>query len=519
MAALAAGMVAGAQSPSTSRPESGRLIAIFVIDGLRPDSINPTDTPTIDRLRAEGADYVNSHSVFPTSTRVNAATLVTGTYPGRHGIVGNSMFAAGVSPQAPFDTGDHRQLLRLEGAEGRVLTAPTLGEVLQRNGRRLVTVSSGTTGNGFVLNPQARHGAGIAIHGLFDPGRTAAYPADVSDVVIRRFGSPPPDPDDLGQMEWTDTVLRDHVLPELRPDVVIDWMGPLDSAQHDHGVGSPEALLALRAIDRSLSRTVAAMRALTPARRLDIVVTSDHGFAQHTSGVNVVAALVAAGVKASAESTDVVVASQGQSVLFYVPSHEARHIARLVTVLQQQPWTGVVFTRGGTQGQGSVPGTFSFDVIGGAHGARSPDVAVSLAWTDTRNAHGVPGGHTINSSKAGPLSSGASGHGGLSPWTVHNTLILWGDDFRTRTRLTEPASLADLMPTALTLLGVNPESCAAGCGRILQESLRESPDRRATPERRTLTTAAGSYRAHLQVSSVAGHHYVDQGGRQASSSR
>ena len=64
--------------------ESDRLIAIFVVDGLRPDSINRVDTPTIDRLRTEGVDYVNSHSVFPTSTRVNTATLVTGTYPTRH---------------------------------------------------------------------------------------------------------------------------------------------------------------------------------------------------------------------------------------------------------------------------------------------------------------------------------------------------------------------------------------------------------------------------------------------------
>ena len=70
------------------------------------------------------------------------------------------MFVAGVNPQAPFDTGDYRQLIRLEEAEGRVVTTPTLGEVLQRNGRRLVTLSSGTTGNGFLLNPQARHGVG-----------------------------------------------------------------------------------------------------------------------------------------------------------------------------------------------------------------------------------------------------------------------------------------------------------------------------------------------------------------------
>ena len=42
------------------------------------------------------------------------------------------------------------------------------------------------------------------------------------------------------------------------------------------------------------------MQALTPARRLDIVITSDHGFAQHTEGVNIVESLIAAGLKANA---------------------------------------------------------------------------------------------------------------------------------------------------------------------------------------------------------------------------
>jgi predicted AlkP superfamily pyrophosphatase or phosphodiesterase len=76
-----------------AQPAPSRLFAIFVVDGLRPDSINPTDTPTIARLRAEGAEYVNSHSIFPTVTRVNAAALATGAYPVLTGIVGNSMFA------------------------------------------------------------------------------------------------------------------------------------------------------------------------------------------------------------------------------------------------------------------------------------------------------------------------------------------------------------------------------------------------------------------------------------------
>ena len=508
-ACLAAALIAFGQPAA----EPARLIAIFVVDGLRPDSINAADTPTIDRLRTEGANYVNSHSVFPTSTRVNAATLATGAYPARHGIVGNSMFVAGVNPLAPFDTADHRQLLRLEEVEGRVVTAPTLGEALQRAGRRLVTVSSGTTGNGFVLNPQARNGAGIAIHGLFDPGRTAAYPREVSDEVIRKFGSPPPDPDDTGQMEWTDTVLRDYVLPELRPDVVVDWMGPLDSAQHSHGVGSPAAKAALRAIDKSLARTIAAMEAVTPARRVDVIITSDHGFARHADGVNVVESLIAAGLKASAASTDIVVAGQGQSVLFYVPSHDARDVARLVGFLQRQGWVDVIFTRGGSRGQGGVTGTFSLDVPRGAHPSRAPDVAASLAWTSRKNAYGVPGAQTINNARTGPLTGGASGHGGLSPWVVHNTLVLWGSDFKTRTRIDAPASLADLMPTVLTLLAIDGEPCGEGCGRVLEESLSRSADRRFTPTRRRITTEAGPYRAGLTISSIAGHDYVDGGAR------
>src|SRR5262245_4231260 len=81
-------VVAG-QSATRALPE--RMIAIFIVDGLRPDSINSIDSPTIARLRAEGTEFVNSHSLFPTVTRLNATALVTGTHPSLNGIVGNSM--------------------------------------------------------------------------------------------------------------------------------------------------------------------------------------------------------------------------------------------------------------------------------------------------------------------------------------------------------------------------------------------------------------------------------------------
>jgi predicted AlkP superfamily pyrophosphatase or phosphodiesterase len=497
---------------ATNKPS--RLIAIFVVDGLRPDSINSVDTPTIARLRSEGVDYINSHSIFPTATRVNATALATGSYPAVNGIVGNSMFVAGVNPRAAFDTGDHRQLLKLEEVAGSVVTAETLGEVLQRNGRKLVTVSSGSTGNGFLLNPKARLGAGVAIHGLFDRGTTAAYPKGVSDAVVERFGSPPPDPDDIGQMQWTDAVLRDYVLPELRPDVVIDWLGPLDAAQHAEGVGSPQAKRALAAIDESIARTVAKIDTLGLLNRTDIIIASDHGFARNAEGVNVTEALIAAGLKESPESTDLVVANQGPSILFYLPTRNIAPIEKLVRFLQTQRWVDVIFTRGGRSGQGAVSGTFSLDLVQASHVSRGADIVVSLPWTSQPNSYGVPGSHTVHSTMTGPREGGASGHGGLNPYEVHNTFLAWGASFKQRTRVDAPVSLADVTPTVLTLLGVEGGGPREGRGRVLGELLRDGPPVTSIrTTRRVVRATAGSYRASINVSTVAGYDYIDGGSR------
>src|SRR5215471_9040371 len=103
---------------SPPEPPQDRLIVILIVDGLRPDSINPADSPALELLRREGAEYINSHSLFPTVTRLNATALATGTYPGLNGIVGNTMFVAGVNPRSPFDTGDYRQIIKLEDSDG-----------------------------------------------------------------------------------------------------------------------------------------------------------------------------------------------------------------------------------------------------------------------------------------------------------------------------------------------------------------------------------------------------------------
>lgn len=507
-----------------------RLVLIVVVDGLRPDSINPEDTPTLFRLRQEGVSYINSHAVFPTVTRVNAAAISTGSYPDVNGLVSNAMFVPGVHPNRSFNTGDYRQLLKLrEASGGRLLFARSLAERLHQRGIRFAAVSSGSTGSAFLLNHRAPEGIGVLVNGKFDPGRRVAYPDEVNAAILSRF-SPAPTGDGNAWVDWSDRVLREYVLPELKPEVVINWQTEPDDAQHSHSTGSPEARKALANSDRNLGLTLAKLQDLGLADKTDVIVLSDHGFSLHNFKVDATRALIKAGLKAAAESDDVVLASNGQSVLVHVKGRDPQRIRRIVSFLQTQDWVDVIFAAGRkavnatgarfgrtrTTGDelGWVPGTFSLGLIRQANAQRGPDILFTLPWSSAVNAFGVAGKHyTEGDGNAGPLAGAGSGHGGMSPWVVRNSLILWGPDFKRGVTIRAAAGNVDIAATVLALKGGTGGEPLDG--RVLSESFRDGPDEeQVLSETKVLRTeAAGRYRAAVQVTDVGGHRYIDKGWR------
>ena len=77
-----------------------RNIVVFVADGLRPGSVNPTDAPTLYSLRQEGVNFTNSHSLFPTFTTPNASAIATGHYLGDTGDFSNTVYTGYPVPNA-----------------------------------------------------------------------------------------------------------------------------------------------------------------------------------------------------------------------------------------------------------------------------------------------------------------------------------------------------------------------------------------------------------------------------------
>ncbi|HEU4367684.1 MAG TPA: alkaline phosphatase family protein, partial [Methylomirabilota bacterium] len=494
-----------------------RLVIVFVVDGLRPDSITPGDTPTLYRLRAEGVDFTDSHAVFPTVTRVNAATLATGAQPGTHGIVGNQMYVPALDPARAFGTDAYRRLQEVDRVTGgRLVLTRTLGERLQARGLRLAAVSSGSTGSALLTNPRAPAGAGVLVNGYFDPGAAVAWPPEVSAAILARFGPAPAKGGAADRYDavvaWTQRVLREYVLPELAPAVVINWLTEPDHTQHHLGVGSPGAREALRHDDHEIARVLATLDGLGLATSTDVVVVSDHGFTTNTTGVDVVRELIGTGLKASADSGDVVLASSGQAVALHVAGHDGERIARLARFVQSRDWGGVLFAAGRAPGDplGGVDGTFSLELIHAANAERGPDLLVTFPWTSEPNAFGVPG--TDLACVSGGAALLASDHGGMSPWNVRNTLLAWGPDFKKGATVRGPAGNVDVAPTILALLGI--EERDGMDGRVLAEALAGGPDEaQAAADTRVYTAGTGAYRAALQVSLADGRRYVDRSWR------
>src|SRR5258708_2992206 len=380
MAAAAASPAAMAGASLPASAGRATLNIVLVLDGLRPDAITPAETPNLWRLRQEGVTFTNSHSVFPTVTRVNATAIGTGTLPGRNGVVGNSQYVRAVDPNHAFLKDDTKKLVRLdEVTGGGMVLVKTVGEILQERGKRLAAVSSGSTGSALLTNARAPQGAGVLINGYWEPGVRVAFPDAVNDAVRQRFGTAPLRPETSASQDaavtWTETVLRDYVLPELKPDVIINWLTEPDHMLHVNGAGSPQARASIRNDDAEIGLLLRQLEALGAAATTNIIVVSDHGFGHSAFGVNVTAELIKAGLKAGPDSDDVVLASSGQTQLIHVKDRDRARIHKIADFLKAQEWTGVLFTAGapppnppplageGREGgavpiEGTEPGTF-----------------------------------------------------------------------------------------------------------------------------------------------------------------
>ena len=431
---------------------------VVAFDGLQPAQVTPELMPNLAELAAAGVTFQRHHAAFPTVTRANVATLVTGCHPGTHGLPANTMVAREVDPLRAMPALEP-QLSRLALEAGRVLLRPTLGEVLARHGMEYVAVGVGTSGNAYLQNPEAETWGGATIHPDF------CLPRELHSKLESDFGDwPKKGSPNTRQMARATDILMDYVLAERDPAASLLWFSEPDSSQHLAGVGSDLARRALKEADVQLGRLLRRLEEEGRVEETDVMVVSDHGYSTISGVVDVEALLREAGFPAGAGPGGVVVAPNGGSVLMYVPDGDPDTCRLLAKLLMAQPWCGPLLACGAAEGvEGAIPGW-----LAGVSGSRAPELTMSFKWDSRANDAGFPG-HVYSSHGA----AGRGQHGSMSPHETRNVLFARGPSFKSGVALSTPSGNVDVAPTVLRILGV--ESGEKMDGRALEEALAAKP--------------------------------------------
>ena len=470
-------------------------VLIVAFDGLQPSQVRADLAPNLSAFAAGGVTFARNHPVFPTVTRINVASLVTGRQPGGHGLAGNTVVMRDYDPNNTLEAMEP-QLARVAERTGAVLLAPTLADILHEHGEEYVAVGVGTSGNAYVQNPRADAMGGATIHPEF------CLPRGLHEEIVERFGPwPAKGTPNASQMEHGAKVLTDYVLAERNPEVALIWFSEPDSSNHKAGVGSILSNRALAAADEQFGRIIGWLECNGTLQETDVIVVSDHGYATIDHVVDVEAELRVAGFPGGDEGGGVLAAPNGGAALFYVHEADPVTVERLATWLSTQPWCGGLLA---SERVGPVPGTLPAN-IANIEGPRSPDLTMSFAWNSTPNAAGFPG---QTASCGGQIGVGT--HGGMSRHELRNTLIARGPRFQTSTVIDTPTGNIDVAPTILHLLGL-PGGDGMD-GRVLHEALAGVVDPSGV-EPLTVTHAAelGDYRQEVTVTAVGKSAYLEEG--------
>lgn len=426
-------------------PQSDTRHLVIIVDGLRPDYVTPELMPNLYEMGQKGVIGKNSYSVFPSYTRPNRSTVPTGVYPHKHGVINNGLLHPEMD--RPVHTGlydDMNQLAEVTGTS--ILTSKTLGEILDDHGLSVLSIGHGS----WLLNYQ-NFGKGWQMAGDF------SQPEEIVQQILSEVGEAPPGGRTSERTAWEIDLYLHDFFGENPANVVLLWLGETDAAGHEHGVGAPGTLAAVESVDRQIGRILRRFEEQGMSDKVNIFITSDHGFTQNMGNFSMADFVREAGLEGEVEYIRNMV---------YVRDGDKETMNRMVETLHRNPEVGAVYTLPGEAGgdEGNISGTLSTDLIMWTHD-RSADIIASPAWNDNENEFGWRGTTT---------RSGVASHGSDSPFDMNIAFVASGPDIKKGVISEVPTGNVDFAPTLLHLLGIDPP--AHMDGRILHELLTGGPD-------------------------------------------
>ena len=221
-----------APAADAGQPSRVETVVLISIDGLRSDDPERAGATHLGRLRREGASAAGLIPPFPTNTFPAHATIATGVYPDRHGIINNSFLDRS------------RGIVRKEDDASWLLAEP-LWVTAERQGLRAAIfhwVSSYTPWRGVAASYREPYS-----------GRVRDS-TKVSRIIT-----------------WLGLNAED------RPRLILSYLRGVDAVAHREGPDSDAVRESTLRVDKQVGRLLDAMENLN--RPATLIVVSDHGMA------------------------------------------------------------------------------------------------------------------------------------------------------------------------------------------------------------------------------------------------
>ena len=323
-------------SAGRAQAQQPHNVIVFVADGLRRNSVTEANMPTFWKLRHQGVDFANSHSVFPTFTTANASAIATGHGLGDTGDYSNALYP-GVWLSKPDDDAASGYLVPflendlvlanmntafggnylgeqtlLSAARARGYSVASVGKlgptaIQQQDALRWDRFGLLSAGDAIIIDDATGTVSGLPLPVALRKQIVAAGLPD--EAPLRTNGHAESSQYNNGfagdaakagtleanvvQQSWFADVSTKVLLPTFaaagKPFVLLFWSRDPDGSQHDEGdslqnlspgINGPTSTRGLRNADRALKQLLDWLDAHPAVKATtDVFVTSDHGFA------------------------------------------------------------------------------------------------------------------------------------------------------------------------------------------------------------------------------------------------
>ncbi len=289
-----------------------RPLVVLDVVGLTAAQVG-TDTPALAGLAREGF-MTPLGAVLPAVTCSAQSTMLTGTLPREHGIVGNGWYFRDLSE------------IWLWRQSNRLVAGEKVWEAARRRFPGLTCAKlfwwyNMYSSADWSITPRPMYPAdGRKIPGIYCQPHELRHEieAELGPFPLFHFWGPTAD---IVSSRWIAECAR-LVMERKRPSLTLVYLPHLDYDHQRYGPGDPRSRAALRAVDALAGDLVG------QARRLgaDVLVVSEYGIAAVRRPVDINRALRRAGLLAVQEALGWELLDAGASRAFAVADHQVAHV-------------------------------------------------------------------------------------------------------------------------------------------------------------------------------------------------